>query len=84
MQNIFELLSENGLPNYSHLNSVRNNNNSELLFLQKKRNFETSIFHNKWSNMYPKKEANFSIERENEKKNETKNSFNTLEPESKS
>jgi chromosome segregation and condensation protein ScpB len=84
MQKIFELLSENNLANNSHLNSVRNNNNSELLFLQKKRNFETSIFHNKWSNMYPKNEVNFSIERENEKKIETKNSFKDLETLSKS
>jgi hypothetical protein len=83
MQKIFELLSENDLLNYSHLNSIRNNNNSELLFLQKKRNFETSIFHNKWSHMYPKKEVNFSIERENEKKIETKNSFKALETLSK-
>ena len=83
MQKIFEFLSENDLLNNSHLNSVRNNNNSELLFLQKKRNFETSIFHKKWSNMYPQKEANFSIERENGKKIETKNSFKTLETLSK-
>ena len=83
MQKIFEFLSENDLLNNSHLNSVRNNNNSELLFLQKKRNFETSIFHNNWNNMYPKKEANFSIERENGKKIETKNSFKTLETLSK-
>ena len=84
MQKIFGLLSENDLLNYSHLNSVRNNNNSELLFLQKKRNFEASIFHNKWSNMYPKNEVNFSIERENEKKIETKNPFKDLETLSKS
>ena len=61
MQKIFELLYENDLLNYNHLNNVRNNNNSELLFLQKKRNFEASIFHNKWSNIYPKKEVSFSI-----------------------
>ena len=83
MQKIFELLSENDLLNYSHLNSVRNNNTSELLFLQKKRNSEASIFHNKWSNMFPKKEVNFSIERENGKKIETKNSFKSLETLSK-
>ena len=83
MQKIFELLSENNLANNSHLNSVRNNNNSELLFLQKKRNFEASIFHNKWSNIYPKKELSFSIERENGKKIETKNSFKSLETLSK-
>ena len=83
MQKIFELLSENDLLNYSHLNSVRNNNNSELLFLQKKRNFESSIFHNKWNNMYPKKEVFFSIEKENGKKIETKNSFKSLETLSK-
>ena len=83
MQKIFELLYENDLLNYNHLNNVRNNNNSELLFLQKKRNFEASIFHNKWSNIYPKKEVSFSIERENGKKIETKNSFKSLETLSK-
>ena len=83
MQKIFELLYENDLLNYNHLNNVRNNNNSELLFLQKKRNFEASIFHNKWSNIYPKKELSFSIERENGKKIETKNSFKSLETLSK-
>ena len=84
MQKISELLSENNLLNNSdHLNNENNNNNSELLFLQKKRNFDSSIFHKKWSNMLPKKEVNFSIEREKEKKIETKNTFKTLDTLSK-
>lgn len=55
MQKIIELVSENNLLNNDNLNNENNNNNSELLFLQKKRNFDTSIFHEKWSNIFPKK-----------------------------
>lgn len=78
MQKIIELVSENNLLNNDNLNNENNNNNSELLFLQKKRNFDTSIFHEKWSNIFPKKEANFSIERGNGKKIEAKNSSSAL------
>jgi len=83
MQKIFELISVNNLPNNDSLNNVSNNNNSELLFLQKKRNLDTSVFHNKWTNIFPKKEVNFSIEKEKVKEIEAKNLSTALETLSK-
>ena len=41
---------------------IENNNLSDLLFLQKKRNFEDSFLHYQWNKcMTPKKEVNFSL-----------------------
>lgn len=79
IQKIFELLSENNFRDNNGFNNENSNNNSELLFLQKKRKFDISNFHEKWSNMFPKMEVNFSIEKEKGKKIETKNSSSAHE-----
>ena len=75
MQKIFGLLNENNFPLNKDLINVSHKDDSESLFLKKKRNFDTYIFQKKWNNIFPKKEVNFSIEREKEKKIETSNSF---------
>lgn len=84
IQKIFELLSENSSLFNKDLINKNNNNNSELLFLQKKRNYDASIFHSKWNHMFPKKEVNFSIEREKAKKIEANNPSSVPETLSKS
>ena len=55
-------------------------NNSEIPFLNKKRNFEQSIFYNGFNNINPHKEVDFTLHRKIEEKNEAYEFVEAEEP----
>ena len=73
IQKIMNSLINNNLYIDTDIFNIIERNNLEILYLNKKRNFEQSIFYNSFNNISPNKEVNFTIHKKNEGKSEANN-----------